>query len=244
MHTTEQILRTIETQAIQVLRITESKQTEQKVSVANERVTKPSRQLSRRSHKAKSSQCELERKVRQLQFDLADQQYEIEIKQIKDQLEQKQIKDQLEQKERQHKMKLLQGQLDRATEELSIKHSGSNCSLLTSCDNLEDYSIQATVNNVLHNTPITHSPANADDKYIRSLNLSHSSAISNFNDQPAGPRILNMQLHGTSNGDRHHSMPIQQIAANLPSKTDTYIRFGNNVDNIPSFRPTLPKIMR
>ena len=99
MHTTEQILRTIETQAIQVLRITESKQTEQKVSVANERVTKPSRQLSRRSHKAKSSQCELERKVRQLQSDLADQQYEIEIKQIKDQLEQKQIKDQLEQKQ-------------------------------------------------------------------------------------------------------------------------------------------------
>ena len=95
MHTTtEQTLRTIETQAIQVLRITESKQTEQKVSVANERVTKQSRQLSRRSHKAKSSQCELKRKVRQLQSDLADQQYEIEIKQIKDQLEQKQIKDQ------------------------------------------------------------------------------------------------------------------------------------------------------
>ena len=37
MHTTtEQTLRTIETQAIQVLGITESKQTEQKVSVANE----------------------------------------------------------------------------------------------------------------------------------------------------------------------------------------------------------------
>ena len=247
MHTTtEQTLRTIETQAIQVLGITESKQTEQKVSVANERVTKPSRQLSRRSHKAKSSQCELERKITQLQSDLEDQQYEIEIKQIKDQLEQKQIKDQLEQKqikdqleqkERQHKMKLLQRQLDKATEELSIKHSGSNCSLLTSCDNLEDYSTQATVNNVLHNTPITHSPASTDDKYIRSLNLSRSAAICNINDQPAGPRILNMHPHGTSNGDRHHSMPIQQIAANLPSKTDTYIRFDNNVDNIPIFRP-------
>ena len=235
--TTEQTLRTIETQAIQVLGITESKQTEQKVSVANERVTNPARQLSRRSHKAKLSQCELERKITQLQSDLEDQQYEIEIKQIKDQLEQKQIKDQLEQKERQHKMELLQRQLDRATEELSIKHSGSNCSLLTSCDNLEDYSIQATVNNVLHNTPVTHSSASTDDKYIRSLNLSHSAAICNINDQPAGPRILNMQPHGTSNGDRHHSMPIQQIAANLPSKTDTYIRFGNNVDNIPSFRP-------
>ena len=247
MHTTtEQTLRTIETQAIQVLRITESKQTEQKVSVANEQVTKPSRQLSRRSHKAKLSQCELERKITQLQSDLEDQQYEIEIKQIKDQLgqkqindqlEQKQIKGQLEQKERQHKMKLLQRQLDRAIEELSIKHSGSNCSLSTSGDNLEDYSEQATVNNVLHNKPVTHSPANADDKYIRSLNLSHSAAICNINDQPAGPRILNMQPHGTSNGDRHHAMPIQQIAANLPSKTDTYIRFGNNVDNIPSFRP-------
>ena len=148
--TTEQTLRTIETQAIQVLGITESKQTEQKVSVANERVTKPSRQLSRRSHKAKLSQCELERKITQLQSDLEDQQYEIEIKQIKNQLEQKQIKDQLElkqikdqleqkqikdqlgQKEKQHKMKLLQRKLDRATEELSIKHSGSNCSLLTS----------------------------------------------------------------------------------------------------------------
>ena len=235
--TTEQTLRTIETQAIQVLGITESKQTEQKVSVANERVTNPARQLSRRSHKAKLSQCELERKITQLQSDLEDQQYEIEIKQIKDQLEQKQIKDQLEQKERQHKMELLQRQLDRATEELSIKHSGSNCSLLTSCDNLEDYSIQATVNNVLHNTPVTHSSASTDDKYIRSLNLSHSAAICNINDRPAGPRILNMQPHGTSSGDRHHSMPIQQIAANLPSKTDTYIRFGNNVDNIPSFRP-------
>ena len=247
MHTTtEQTLRTIETQAIQVLRITESKQTEQKVSVANEQVTKPSRQLSRRSHKAKLSQCELERKITQLQSDLEDQQYEIEIKQIKDQLEQKQINDQLEQKqikgqleqkERQHKMKLLQRQLDRAIEELSIKHSGSNCSLSTSGDNLEDYSEQATVNYVLHNKPVTHSPANADDKYIRSLNLSHSAAICNINDQPAGPRILNMQPHGTSNGDRHHSMPIQHIATNLPSNTDTYIRFGNNVDNIPSFRP-------
>ena len=120
---------------------------------------------------------------------------------------------------------------------MSIKHSGSNCSLSTSCANLEDYSTQATVNNVLHNTLITHSPANTDDKYIRSLNLSRSAAICNINDQPAGPRILNMQPHGTSNGDRHHSMTIQQIAANLPSKTDTYIRFSNNVDNIPSFRP-------
>ena len=258
MHTTtEQTLRTIETQAIQVLRITESKQTEQKVSVANERVTKPSRQLSRRSHKAKSSQCELERKVRQLQSDLADQQYEIEIKQIKDQLEQKQIKnqleqkqirdqleqkqikDQLEQKERQHKMKLLQRQLDRATEELSIKHSGSNCSLLTSCDNLEDYSTQATVNNVLHNTPVTHSPVSTDDKYIRSLNLSHSAAICNINDQSASPRISNMQTqsHRTSNGDGHHSIPIQQSAANPSSKTDTYILSCNNVDNILCFKP-------
>ena len=256
MHTTtEQTLRTIETQAIQVLRITESKQTEQKVSVANERVTKPSRQLSRRSHKAKSSQCELEGKVRQLQSDLADQQYEIEIKQIKDQLEQKQIKDQLEQKqirdqleqkqikdqleqkERQHKMKLLQGQLDRATEELSIKHSGSNCSLLTSGDNLEDYCTQATVNNVLHNTPVTHSPASTDDKCIRSLNLSHSAAICNINDQPDGPLISNMQTHGTSNGNRDHSISIQQITANPPSKTDTYILSCNNVNNLLCFRP-------
>ena len=275
MHTTEQIFRTIETQAIQVLRITESKQTEQKVSVANERVTKPSRQLSRRSHKAKSSQCELERKVRQLQSDLADQQYEIEIKQIKDQLEQKQIKDQLEQKQirdqleqkqirdqleqkqikdqleqkqikdqleqkkRQHKMKLLQGQLDRATEELSIKHSGSNCSLLTSCHNLEDYCTQATVNNVLHNTPVTHSPASTDDKYIRSLNLSHSAAICNINDHSASPRISNMQTqsHRTSNDDGHHSIPIQQSAANPSSKTDTYILSCNNVDNLLCFRP-------
>ena len=162
---------------------------------------------------------------------------QLEQKRIKDELEQKQIKDQLEQKEKQHKMKLIQRQLDKATEELSIKLSGSNCSLSTSGNNLEDYSAQATVNNVLHNTPITHSPASADDKYIRSLNLSHSAAICNINDQLAGPQILNMQPHGTSNGDRHHSMPIQQIAANLPSKTDTYIRFGNNVDNIPSFRP-------
>ena len=297
--TTEQTLRTIETQAIQVLGITESKQTEQKVSVANERVTKPSRQLSRRSHKAKSSQCELERKVRQLQSEMADQQGEMEIQQIKDrleqkrikdqleqkqikdelehqleqkrikdqleqkrikdelehqleqkrikdqleqkrikdELEQKQIKDQLEQKEKQHKMKLIQRQLDKATEELSIKLSGSNCSLSTSCDNLEDYNTQATVNNVLHNTPITHSPANADDKYIRSLNLSHSAPICNINDQLAGPQILNMQPHGTLNGDRHHSMPIQQTAANPLCKTDTYIWSHNNVDNIPSFRP-------
>ena len=196
MHTiTEQTLRTIETQAIQVLGITESKQTEQKVSVANERVTKPSRQLSRRSHKAKSSQCELERRVRQLQSDLADQQYEIEINQIKDQLEQKQFKDQLEQKEMQHKMKLTQRQLDRATEELSIKDSFSNCSLSTSCDNLEDYRTQATVryvynrNNVSHNTPVTHSPVSTDDKYIRNLNLLHSAAICNINDQPTGPQL-------------------------------------------------------
>ena len=256
MHTTtEQTLRTIETQAIQVLRITESKQTEHKVSVSNERVTKPSTQLSRRSHKAKLSQCELERKITQLQSDLEDQQYEIEIKQIKDQLEQKQIKDQLEQKqikdqleqkqikdqleqkERQHKMKLLQRQLDRATEELSIKHSGSNCSLLTSCNNLEDYSTQATVNNVLHNTLITHSPASTDDKYIRSLNLSHSAAICNINDQPDGPLISNMQTHGTSNGNGDHSIPIQQITANPPSKTDTYILSCNNVDNLLCFRP-------
>ena len=90
---------------------------------------------------------------------------------------------------------------------------------------------------VLHNTPVTHSPASTDDKYNRSLNLLHSAAICNINDQPAGPRILNMQPHGTSNSDRHHSMSIQQIAANLPSKTDTYIRFGNNVANIQSFRP-------
>ena len=308
--TTEQTLRTIETQAIQVLGITESKQTEQKVSVANERVTKPSRQLSRRSHKAKSSQCELERKVRQLQSEMADQQGEMEIQQIKDrleqkrikdqleqkrikdelehqleqkqikdeleqkrikdelehqleqkrikdqleqkrikdELEQKQIKDQLEQKEKQHKMKLIQRQLDKATEELSIKLSGSNCSLSTSGDNLENYSAQATARYMynhnngdmsapLHNTPVTHSPVSTDDKYIGNLNPSHSTAICNINDQLAGPQILNMQPHGTSNGDRHHSMSIQQIAANLPSKTDTYIRFGNNVDNIPSFIP-------
>ena len=232
---TVQKLRTIETQSIQLLGVSENKQTEQKVSVANERITRPSRQLSRRSHKTKSSQCEFERKVRQLQSDLADQQYEIEIIEIKNQLEQKQIRaqleqeeirSQLEQKEMQHKMKLTQRQLDRATEELSIK----------------DYSAQATAryvynnNNVSHNTPVTHSPVSTDDKYIRSLNLSRSAAICNINDQPAGPRILNMHPQGTSNGDRHHSMPIQQIATNLPSKTDTYIRFDNNVDNIPSFR--------
>ena len=280
MHTTtEQTLRTIETQAIQVLRITESKQTEQKVSVANERVTKPSRQFSRRSHKAKLSQCELERKITQLQSDLEDQQYEIEIKQIKDQLEQKQIedqleqkqikdqleqkqikdqleqkqikdqleqkqiKDQLEQKERQHKMKLLQRQLEIATEQLSIKHSGSNCSLSTSCDKLEDYSAQATAryvynhNNVSHNTLVTHSPVSTDDKYIRNLNLSHSAAICNINDQSASPRISNMQTHGTSNGNGHHSIPIQQIAANPPSKIDTHTLSCNNVDNILFFRP-------
>ena len=298
MHTTtEQTLRTIETQVIQVLRITESKQTEQKVSVANERVTKPSRQLSRRSHKAKSYQCELERNVRQLQSEMADQQGEMEIQQIKDQLEQKRIKDlleqkrikdelehqleqkrikdqleqkrikdeleqkrikdqleqkrindQLEQKEKQHKMKLIQRQLDKATEELSIKLSGSNCSLSTSGDNLEDYSAQVTARYVynhnngdmsapLHNTPVTHSPVSTDDKYIGNLNPSHSSAICNINDQPAGPRILNMQTHGTSNSDGQHSMPIQQTTANPLCKTDTYIWSHNNVDNIPSFRP-------
>ena len=234
---TVQKLRTIETQSIQLLGVSENKQTEQKVSVANERGTKSAKQSSRRSHRTKSSQCELERKITQLQSDIANLQYEIEIKQIRDQLEQKQIKDQLEQKERQHKMKLLQGQLDRATEELSIKHSGSNCSLLTSCDNLEDYSTQATVNNVLHNTPVTHSPASTDDKYIRSLNLSHSAAICNINDQPDGPLISNMQTHGTSNGNGDHSIPIQQITANPPSKTDTFILSCNNVDNLLCFKP-------
>ena len=238
MHTTtEQTLRTIETQSIQLLGVSENKQTEQKVSVANERITKPSRQLSRRSHKTKSSQCEFERKVRQLQSDLADHQYEIEIIEIKNQLEQKQIRAQLEQKKMQHKRKLTQRQLDRATEELSIKHSGSNCSLLTSCDNLENYSTQATVNNVLHNTPVTHSPASTDDKYIRSLNLSHSAAICNINDQPDGPLISNMQTHGTSNGNGDHSISIQQITANPPSKTDTYILSCNNVDNLLCFKP-------
>ena len=92
-------LRTIETQSIQLIGVSENKQTEQKVSVANERVRKPSRQLSRRSHKTKSSQCEFERKVRQLQSDLADQQYEIEIIEIKNPLEQKQIRAQSEQKQ-------------------------------------------------------------------------------------------------------------------------------------------------
>ena len=141
-------------------------------------------------------------------------------------------------------MKLLQRQLDRTTEELSIKHSGSNCSLSTSCDNLEDYSTQATAryvynhNNVLHNTPVTHSPASTDDKYnIRNLNLSNSAAICSTNDQSASPRISNMQTHGTSNGDGHHSIPIQQITASPPSKTDTYILSCNNVDNLLCFRP-------
>ena len=290
---TVQKLRTIETQSIQLLGVSENKQTAQIVSVANERGTKSARQSSRRSRKTKSSQCELERKVTQLQSEMADQQGEMEIQQIKDQLEQKRIKDeleqkrikdeleqkrikdeleqkrindqleqkrindqleqkrindQLEQKEKQHKMKLIQRQLDRATEELSIKLSGSNCSLSTSGDNLEDYSAQATAryvynhNNIdmsapLHNTPVTHSPVSTDDKYIGNLNPSHSSAICNINDQPAGPRILNMQTHGTSNSDGQHSMPIQQTAANPLCKTDTYIWSHNNVDNIPSFRP-------
>ena len=280
---TVQKLRTIETQSIQLLGVSENKQTEQKVSVANERGTKSARQSSRRSRKTKSSQCELERKVTQLQSDIADLQCEMEIKQIKDQLEQKRIKDQLEQKrindeleyqleqkrikdqleqkqikdqldqkrikvqleqkERQHKMKLTHRQLEIATEQLSIKHSGSNYTLSTSCDNQEDYSAQATAryvckhNNVLHNTPVTHSPVSTDDKYIRNLNLSHSAAIYNINDQSAGHRIPNMQTHKTSNGDGHHSIPIQQIAAKPPSKTDTYILSHHNVDNIPSFIP-------
>ena len=264
---TVQKLRTIETQSIQLLGVSENKQTEQKVSVANERGTKSARQSSRRSRKTKSSQCELERKVTQLQSEMADQQGEIEIQQTKDQLEQKRIKDQLEQKrikdelehqleqkrikdqleqkrikdelehqleqkrikdqleqkrikdeleqkrikdqlerkEKQHKMKLIQRQLDKATEELSIKLSGSNCSLSTSGDNLEDYSAQVTARYVynhnngdmsapLHNTPVTHSPVSTDDKYIGNLNPSHSSAICNINDQPAGPRILICKL--------------------------------------------------
>ena len=169
---TVQKLRTIETQSIQLLGVSENKQTEQKVSVANERGTKSARQSSRRSRKTKSSQCELERKVTQLQSEMADHQGEMEIQQIKDQLEQKRIKDQLEQKrindqleqkrindqleqkERQHKMKLIQRQLDKATEELSIKLSGSNCSLSTSGDNLEDYSAQATARYVYNHNNI------------------------------------------------------------------------------------------
>ena len=95
---TVQKLRTIETQSIQLLGVSENKQTEQKVSVANERGTKSARQSSRRSRKTKSSQCELERKVTQLQSEMADHQGEMEIQQIKDQLEQKRLKDQLEQK--------------------------------------------------------------------------------------------------------------------------------------------------
>ena len=275
---TVQKLRTIETQSIQLLGVSENKQREQKVSVANERGTKLAKQSSRRSRRTKSSQCELESKITQLQSDIADLQCEMEIKQIKDQLKQKQIKDQLEQKqikdqleqkqikdqleqkqikdqleqkrikvqleqkEGQHKMKLTQRQLEIATEQLSIKHSGSNCTLSTSCDNQEDYSAQATAryvynHNVLHNTPVTHSPDSTDDKYIRNLNLSHSAAICNINDQPAGHRIPNMQTHRTSNGDGHHSIPVQQITAKPPSKTDTYILSRNNVDNIPSFIP-------
>ena len=173
---------------------------------------------------------------------------QLEQKQIKDQLEQKRIKVQLEQKERQHKMKLTQRQLEIATEQLSIKHSGSNFTLSTSGDNLEDYSAQATARYVynhnngdmsapLHNTPVTHSPVSTDDKYIGNLNPSHSAAICNINDQPAGHRILNMQTHRTSNSDGQHSMPIQQTAANPLCKTDTYIWSRNNVDNIPSFIP-------
>ena len=290
---TVQKLRTIETQSIQLLGVSENKQTEQKVSVANERGTKSAKQSSRRSRRTKSSQCELERKITQLQSDIADLQCEMEIKQIKDQLKQKQIKDQLEQKqikdqlkqkqikdqleqkqikdqleqkqikdqleqkrikvqleqkERQHKMKLTQRQLEIATEQLSIKHSGVNCTLSTSGDNLEDYSAQATARYVynhnngdmsapLHNTPVTHSPVSTDDKYIRNLNPSHSAAICNINDQPAGPRILNMQTHRTSNSDGQHSMPIQQTATNPLCKTDTYIWSRNNVDNTPSFIP-------
>ena len=294
---TVQKLRTIETQSIHLLGVSENKQREQKVSIANERDTKSAKQSSRRLRRTKSSQCELESKITQLQSDIADLQCEMEIKQIKDQLKQKQIKDQLEQKqikdqleqkqikdqleqkqikdqleqkrikdqleqkqikdqleqkrikvqleqkERQHKMKFTQRQLEIATEQLSIKHSGSNCTLSTSCDNREDYSAQATAryvynhNNVLHNTPVTHSPDSTDDKYIRNLNLSHSAAICNINDQPAGHRIPNMQTHRTSNGDGHHSILIQQIPAKPPSKTDTYILSRNNVDNIPSFIP-------
>ena len=299
---TVQKLRTIETQSIQLLGVSENKQTEQKVAVANERGTKSAKQSSRRSRRTKSSQCELERKITQLQSDIADLQCEMEIKQIKDQLKQKQIKDQLEQKqikdqleqkqikdqleqkqikdqleqkrikdqleqkqikdqleqkrikvqleqkERQHKMKLTQRQLEIATEQLSIKHSGVNCTLSTSGDNLEDYSAQATARYVynhnngdmsapLHNTPVTHSPVSTDDKYIGNLNPSHSAAICNINDQPAGPRILNMQTHRTSNSDGQHSMPIQQTATNPLCKTDTYIWSRNNVDNIPSFIP-------
>ena len=92
---TVQNLRTIETQ---LLGVSENKQTEQKVAVANERGIKSAKQSSRRSRRTKSSQCELESKITQLQSDIADLQCEMEIKQIKDQLKQKQIKDQLEQK--------------------------------------------------------------------------------------------------------------------------------------------------
>ena len=84
---TVQKLRTTETQSIQLLGVSENKQTEQKVSVANERGTKSAKQSSRRSRKTKSSQCELESKITQLQSDIADLQCEMEIKQIKDQLE-------------------------------------------------------------------------------------------------------------------------------------------------------------
>ena len=96
---TGQKLRTIETQSIQLLGVSKNKQTEQKVSIANERDTKSASQSSRRSRKTISSQCELERKITQLQSDIADLQCEMEIEQIKDQLEQKQIKEQLEQKQ-------------------------------------------------------------------------------------------------------------------------------------------------
>ena len=60
---TVQKLRTIETQSIQLLGVSENKQREQKVSVANERGTKTAKQSSRRSRRTKSSQCELESKI-------------------------------------------------------------------------------------------------------------------------------------------------------------------------------------
>ena len=114
-----QKLRTIETQSIQLLGVSENKQTEQKVSVVNERGTKSARQSSRRSRKAKSSQCELERKVTQLQSEMADQLGKMEIQQIKDLLEQKRIKDQLEQKR--IKDELEQKQINDQLEQKQIK---------------------------------------------------------------------------------------------------------------------------
>ena len=127
---TVQKLRTIETQSIQLLGlgVSENKQTEQKVSVANERGTKSARQSSRRSRKTKSSQCELERKVTQLQSEMADQQGEMEIQQIKDQLEQKRIKDQLEQKrikdelEHQLEQKRIKDQLEQKRIKDELEH--------------------------------------------------------------------------------------------------------------------------